>query len=232
MLVYLTYMLECLTLTSLTSSERFWIMIEHEKTHPTKLRKSGYHHGDLRAGLIEATRQLVEEKGPDGFSVTDACTLAGVSTAAPYKHFKDKSEMLVAMVMEGMARHRQNMLAALDGVPPGTPARIKALGLEYVTFALSEPGIFRLKFGGFTDRLDDPQLHEAGEGTFGIVLREVADCLGETDITPEIRRRGFMLWSFVHGLSFLLADQKLTKLGGDFELEHLLEDMAHRMLAP
>ena len=83
------------------------------------LKKSRYHHGDLRAGLIEATRRLVEEKGPDGFSVSDACRLAGVSTAAPYKHFKDKNEMLVAMVMEGMVRHRDNMLAALEGIHEG-----------------------------------------------------------------------------------------------------------------
>lgn len=196
------------------------------------LKKSNYHHGDLRAGLIEATRQLVEEKGPDGFSVTDACRLAGVSTAAPYKHFKDKSEMITAMVMEGMQRHRENMMAALQGVPQATPARIKVLGREYVNFALKEPGIFRLKFGGFTDRLDDPKLQEAGEGTFTLVLHEVAACLGESEITPDVRRRGFMLWSFVHGLSFLLADPKLSEMGGDMDLDFILEDISVRMLAP
>ena len=201
-----------------------------EKTEPTGLKKSSYHHGDLRAGLINATRALVEEKGPDGFSVTDACRLAGVSTAAPYKHFKDKSEMITAMVMERMQVHRQNMLSALDGVPEGTPARITALGREYVGFALREPGVFRLKFGGFTDRLDDPRLQQVGEGTFGIVLREVAMCLGVTDISQEVRRRGFMLWSFVHGLSFLLADQKLAVLGGEFDIDAVIDDMAVRML--
>ncbi|MEM9341944.1 MAG: TetR/AcrR family transcriptional regulator [Pseudomonadota bacterium] len=203
-----------------------------EKSKPSALKKSNYHHGDLRAGLIEATRQLVEEKGPDGFSVSDACRLAGVSTAAPYKHFKDKSEMITAMVMEGMTRHRDNMVAALGDVPPATPARIKALGREYVEFALKEPGVFRLKFGGFTDRLDDPKLQEAGEGTFTIVLHEVAACIGESEITPDVRRRGFMLWSFVHGLSFLLADPKLTSMGGEFDLEDILDDIAVRMLAP
>ena len=128
MLDSLTYMLEALTLTRDTTSERTWIMESAEKPKPTALRKSAYHHGDLRAGLIEATRQLVEEKGPDGFSVSDACRLAGVSTAAPYKHFKDKSEMIIAMVAEGMVRHRQNMLDALEGVPVGSPERVTALG--------------------------------------------------------------------------------------------------------
>ncbi|MEM6406843.1 MAG: TetR/AcrR family transcriptional regulator [Pseudomonadota bacterium] len=201
-----------------------------EKEKATTLKKSGYHHGDLRAGLIEATRQLVEEKGPDGFSVSDACRLAGVSTAAPYKHFKDKTEMLIAMVIEGMERHRDNMIAALEGIPVGTPERVRVLGEEYVTFALREPGIFRLKFGGFTDRLDDPRLTEAGQGTFTIVLHEVAACLGKTDITQEVRRRGFILWSFVHGLSFLLADPKLTEMGGEVVLNDLLEDVSKRVL--
>ncbi len=199
-------------------------------TDAKTLRKAGYHHGDLRAGLIEATRRLVEEKGPDGFSVSDACRLAGVSTAAPYKHFKDKNEMLVEVVLEGMARHRENMLAALEGVPEGSPKRVTAIGKEYVGFALREPGVFRLKFGGFTDRLDDDRLQQAGEQTFGILLREVAACLGEEDITQEVRRRGFMLWSFVHGLSFILYDRRTSAMGGEIDIDALLSDMSERVL--
>ena len=194
------------------------------------LQKLGYHHGDLRAGLIEATRRLVEEKGPDGFSVSDACRLAGVSTAAPYKHFKNKNEMLVAMVLQGMERHRDNMHKALEGLPAGSLKRIDALGREYVGFALREPGVFRLKFGGFTDRLDDERLKQAGEQTFGIVLQEVASCLGETEITDDVRTRGFMLWSFVHGLSFILYDKNLTEIGGPGELDTMLSEISRRVL--
>ncbi|MEM1005401.1 MAG: TetR/AcrR family transcriptional regulator [Pseudomonadota bacterium] len=193
--------------------------------------KKSYHHGDLRAALIEATRQLVEEKGPDSFSVSDACRLAGVSTAAPYKHFKDKTEMLVAAVLEGMDRHRNNMIAALDGIPEGTNDRITAIGLEYVAFALREPGIFRLKFGGFTDRIADERLEQGGQQSFGILLSEVAKCLHEPGITEEVRRRGFILWSFVHGLSFILYDQGLAEKGGEFVLRDLLEDVSKRMLS-
>lgn len=198
---------------------------------PRSAAKKRYHHGDLRAALIEATRQLVEEKGPDSFSVSDACRLAGVSTAAPYKHFKDKTEMLVAAVLEGLARHRDNMIAALDGVPEGSPERITAIGMEYVAFALREPGIFCLKFGGFTDRIADPRLEEAGQQSFDVLLAEVAKCLGESGITDEVRRRGFLLWSFVHGLSFILRDHVLAEKGGEFDLHDLLEDVSERMLS-
>jgi len=200
------------------------------ETGAAPIRKARYHHGDLRAGLIEATRRLVEERGPDKFSVSDACKLAGVSTAAPYKHFKDKNEMLVAMVLEGMARHRSNMMAALEGIPEGTPDRVTALGREYVNFALQEHGVFRLKFGGYTDRLEDSRLQTVGESIFDIVLHEVAACLGESGITAEVRRRGFMLWSFVHGLSFLLVDQKLSDMSGGVDVDALLKDISHRVL--
>ncbi|MEM9912161.1 MAG: TetR/AcrR family transcriptional regulator [Pseudomonadota bacterium] len=200
------------------------------KEHTGALRKDRYHHGDLRECLIEATRRLVEDKGADRFSVSEACRLAGVSTAAPYKHFRDRNDMLVAMVIAGMMRHRERMFAAIKDLPSGSPLRIKALGQEYVDFALKEPGVFRLKFGGYTDRLTDPELEEIGRATFDIVLREVAACLGEADITTVVRQRGFMLWSFVHGLSFLLNDQKLSEMGGEIDLDFMLGDVAERVL--
>lgn len=213
----------------MTSTEKN--LLSNSRATGHSVSKKGYHHGDLRAALIEATRQLVEEKGPDSFSVSEACRRAGVSTAAPYKHFKDKTEMLVATVLEGMDRHRSKMLAALEGVPEGSPERITAIGMEYIAFALNEPGIFRLKFGGFTDRIADHRLEEGGQQSFGVLLTEVAKCLGESGITEEVRRRGFLLWSFVHGLSFILHDKGLAEKGEEFDLHTLLEDVSERMLS-
>ncbi|MEX0303383.1 MAG: TetR/AcrR family transcriptional regulator [Leisingera sp.] len=204
---------------------------KHDANSKQAMLKKGYHHGDLRAALVEATRQLLEEKGPEKFSVSEACRLAGVSTAAPYKHFKDKTDMLVAAVLEGLERHRSRMLEALETVPEGSPDRLTVIGLEYIGFALREPEIFRLKFGGFADRIVDPRIEEDGQVTFGIVLAEVAKCIGEPEITQEVRRRGFLLWSFVHGLSFILQERELSKMGGEFDLRDLLEDVARRMLS-
>ena len=84
-------------------------------------RRTSYHHGDLRAQLIAAVRDLVETHGPDGFSVAEAARRAGVSSAAPYKHFRDRPELLRAVAAEGMDRLRDAMEAGLARHPTGSP---------------------------------------------------------------------------------------------------------------
>lgn len=191
--------------------------------------RTRYHHGDLRAALVEATRQLIEEKGSDHFSVSDACRRAGVSTAAPYKHFKNKDEMVLAVMLESMDRHYREMQADIAPHPEGSLARIKALGQNYISFALREPGVFRLRFGDFHN-IPHPQLETLGHNTYGVVLDEVAKCLGEPGITDKVRERGFMLWSFVHGLSFLTMNPELADLGGNLDVDALLTDVGLRIL--
>jgi AcrR family transcriptional regulator len=201
------------------------------KTRESTLAKRGYHHGDLRAVLVEATRRLVEENGPDHVSIAAACRLAGVSTAAPYKHFRDKTEMLNAVALDGMERQRVQMLEAIDGIPEGSPDRVAALGRVYVTFAVSEPGVFRLMFALSGEHEDEPELMAKGEEVFGLVKREVARCTGEPEDSAPVERRSFALWSFVHGLSFLTIDGKVAKMCGEVPLEPLLDDIARRVLA-
>jgi AcrR family transcriptional regulator len=192
--------------------------------------RSAYHHGNLRAQLIEATRGLVEEKGPDHFSVSEACRAAGVSTAAPYRHFRDREEMIAAVAAEGMRRHYEEMVGALEGLPPGSLDRIRALGRVYVGFARREPGVFRLIFGS----KHDPDLLAMQEGSdvrpFETVLDEVAAILGRSGIDEEVTRRGLLLWTFVHGLSFLLIDEVPEHKGLAVDVEALLEDVARRVL--
>ena len=77
------------------------VMTDHRTPPPPPPPKRAYHHGDLRGTLISATRQLLSERGADGFTLSDACRVAGVSTAAPYKHFRDKQEILEEIVARG-----------------------------------------------------------------------------------------------------------------------------------
>ncbi len=175
---------------------------------PTDKRAS-YHHGDLRAHLIETVRHLVEEKGIDGFSISEASRLAGVSSAAPYKHFADKMEIVRAVVLEGMRRLGTQMDEAANAAPPKPLARLNAIGAAYIHFAEAEQGVFRLMFGLTESHGKNPDIAAAGEETFGIVIREVTAAMPEGADPEEIRRRAFMLWTFVHGHAFLKIDGKL-----------------------
>lgn len=200
------------------------------KTDTIRQKRASYHHGDLRTQLIEAARELVEEKGPDGFSVSEACRRAGVSTAAPYKHFKDKTEMLREVAAAGMIRQSEQMMSELAPHPEGSLARVVALGRVYIRFATTEPGVFRLMFTWSGETDDDTKLYALGDQKFSVVQMEVAKCHGRSDITSEDRQKAFMLWSFVHGLSFLSIDGKLSDGKMPTDLETLLLDIARRVV--
>ena len=172
------------------------------------LSKSAYHHGDLRAQLLAAVRDLVETHGPDGFSVSEAARRAGVSTAAPYKHFKDRHEILRGVVAEAMDRLRRYMEAAASRFPEGSLEAVAAIGEAYVAFARDQPGVFRLAFGLTEGHEDDPDLMDKGRECFAVVVRSVAANMGRPEGEPEVSRRAYRLWAFVHGHSFLTIDRK------------------------
>lgn len=176
------------------------------------MAKTGYHHGDLKAQLVAVVRQLVEEKGPDGFSISEASRRAGVSTAAPYKHFKDKPAILKAVVTDGMERLETAMQEVIATLPVGSIERVNALGQAYIDFARAEPGVFRLVFGLTEGHEADETLMARGRDCFGIIIGAVADYLGLEPDDPKVARRAYMLWTFVHGHSFLVIDRKTAKM--------------------
>lgn len=192
--------------------------------------KAGYHHGDLKAQLIAAVRQLVEEHGPDGFSISEASRRAGVSTAAPYKHFKDRPAILKAVVMDGMARLQARMQQAIDPLPAASLERVDALGKTYIDFAREEPGVFRLVFGLTEDHEGDDELIACGNQCFGIILGAVADYLGLPVEDPIVLQKGYTLWTFVHGHSFLVIDRKAQKLALNIEEDAYLSSVSRAVL--
>ena len=105
--------------------------------------KKRFHHGDLREALIAATRDLLIEHGPDGFTLADACRRAGVTTAAPYKHFRDKQEIIEEIVARGFEELTAANAKAVAEGGPGTVAGITAIGLSYLDFAVAQPAVFR-----------------------------------------------------------------------------------------
>jgi AcrR family transcriptional regulator len=171
-------------------------------------RKKKYHHGDLKEQLLEAVRTLIERDGPDGWSIAEACRQAGVSTAAPYKHFKDRDDILRGVILAGMQRMGASMEAAAAAYPAGDPERIVALGQSYIDFARNEPGVFALMFGMAGAHDEAPELAEAGRAKFTIVMRVVAEHMGLSEDDPQVGARAYALWCAVHGHSFLVLDGK------------------------
>ncbi|WP_308918067.1 TetR-like C-terminal domain-containing protein [Jannaschia sp. LMIT008] len=188
-----------------------------------------YHHGDLRGALLEAIRVLVERDGPDRFRIAEACRIAGVSTAAPYKHFADRGEMLRGVALAGMTRLRDAMANATAAHPPGDPMQIAALGRSYVDFAQREPGVFRLMFSLTEGHEKDAALQAVGDEAEAIVQRVVADATGLDPESQDARLRAYALWCFVHGHCFLTLDGKTDPLPRPAE-DALLAMVGTRML--
>jgi AcrR family transcriptional regulator len=162
--------------------------------------------------------------------MSQASRAAGVSTAAPYRYFADKDELLNAVALEGMERQREAMEAGGALHPLGSEAAVTAIGLAYVNFATRERGVFRLMFSLTRTHAQHPELLQKGCNTFDVLLRHLAHRYALPADDPAILARGLKLWTFVHGLSFLLIDDKVSAMSISLDLHDTLADAARRFL--
>jgi AcrR family transcriptional regulator len=128
-------------------------------------RPSGRHHGDLRRALEEAALELVVTKGVGGFTMAEASRRAGVSVAAPYKHYADRDALLSALVVRAYTGQREQYRAAMAGrTDPGE--QLAAFAAAYVQFAADQPALFELTFAAGLDKARFPALAGAGQALF------------------------------------------------------------------
>ncbi|TVP71730.1 MAG: TetR/AcrR family transcriptional regulator [Rhodobacteraceae bacterium] len=158
--------------------------------------------------MFAAMRALVETHGPDVFSVAQAARRAGVTSAAPYEHFKDRQEIPCGVVSEAMDHLQTAKKSAAAAHPTGSLEAVAAIGLAYVDFARVGSGVFRLVFGLTEGHENAPDRQQKGASCLGVVVQAVGDRLGRPLEDPDVQRRAYMLWSFVHGHSFLHIDMK------------------------
>ncbi|MBU6378276.1 MAG: TetR/AcrR family transcriptional regulator [Gammaproteobacteria bacterium] len=193
-------------------------------------RKRRYHHGDLRETLIEATRELLIEKGADGFTLADACRRAGVTTAAPYKHFRDKSEILEVIVESGFDELTRRSMEAAEANGPGTLAGIIAMGHAYIAFAVAETAVFRLMFGQSSVVKRAEEVENKGRACFGGVIAQVELYCQRNAVPDDARRIALELWTFVHGASCLVIDQDYEKVAPGLDVPALITAVTPRLL--
>jgi AcrR family transcriptional regulator len=194
--------------------------------------KPRYHHGDLRQALIDATRQLLVEKGAEGFSLADACRLAGVTTAAPYKHFRSKQEILEAIVEQGFDTLSARSAAAVSEKGQGTLAGLIAMGQAYLAFAVEETAVFRLMFGQNPAIKRVHQVEATGRACFSNVIEQVAIYCAHNHVEGDAKAMALELWTFVHGASCLVIDEDYEKVAPGLDARALIASAATRLVLP
>ena len=196
---------------------------------PLSKRKT-HHHGDLKAELISATKALVAENGADAVSINQAARQAGVSTAAPYKHFKDRDALLTSVAHDCMIDMQTRTSDILAQHEKGSIEGIVAISRNYISFAVENANIFKLMFSlTRAHNLDDDMMEKSPEG-FRLVREAVGLYLGCGEDDKAAVDASFMIWSFVHGLSFIVIDEKSEAVGVQLDLDHVIETGIRNLL--
>ena len=134
----------------------------------------GYHHGNLREALLRAALELIAEKGPAGFTFAEAARWAGVSPAAPYRHFRDRDELLASVALRGFEQFEAALSRAWDDGRPDAFTALDRLGRAYLEFARIEPAYYSAMFEAGIPLTISQELRDAGERAFA-VLRAAAE---------------------------------------------------------
>ncbi|MBZ5735621.1 TetR/AcrR family transcriptional regulator [Nocardioides sp. TRM66260-LWL] len=186
-----------------------------------------YHHGNLRAALVDAGVQVVREHGAagaDAVALRDLARRVGVSHNAAYRHFADREELLGEIAGVGMTALTEAIAARLAtlGEPDAVRAArlaLREIGRGYVAFALADAGLFRLAFAAYPSLAGAPAMEPELEATveaspFG-QLNRALDALVEVGYLAPDARPGaeFTCWSLVHGLAMLFLEGPLQRLG-------------------
>ncbi|WP_328399692.1 TetR/AcrR family transcriptional regulator [Nocardia sp. NBC_00403] len=205
-------------------------------------RHRPYHHGSLRAALVDAGIVLAREGGPDRVVLREAARAAGVSHSAAYRHFADREALLAEVSRQARSELASRMRHHIDDATDPV-SRLGAVGTAYVDFALTEPGLFRTAFDSHptpgSDYQHDPSTtgevepQARGAEPFD-VLNQVLDEVQSAGLLDPRRRPGAAIaaWSAIHGLASLLIDGPLptTKADIDFALGQVLELVARGLL--
>ncbi|WP_221801315.1 TetR/AcrR family transcriptional regulator [Oceanobacter mangrovi] len=175
----------------------------------TPIENDSYHHGNLRQALLDAAVRTLKNHSVEQLSLRALAREAGVSQTAPYRHFKDKHQLLAELATQGFDELTEALLA--DRQPEDNTAQaMSACGRGYLRFALNNPEKYRLMFGkGMHDRTLYPELEASGMRAFGVLQEWVTRGIENDELDasdPELT--AYHVWACVHGLASLIMDGK------------------------
>ncbi len=172
--------------------------------------RRGYHHGNLREALIKAALSLIGEKGPAGFTIAEAARSAGVSPAAPYRHFRDREELMGDVARMGFERFAACLETAWRGGAPTPLEALQNTGRAYLAFARDEPAYYAAMFETGLPQTPGPELTEASARAFEVLVKaaeKVIEKLPEKD-RPPAQMVALHIWSVAHGVASLFGRNK------------------------
>jgi AcrR family transcriptional regulator len=185
----------------------------------------GYHHGNLKEALIRAALDLIKEKGAAGFTFAEAARAAGVSPAAPYRHFRDRDELLADVARRGFEQFEGALSRAWDEGRPDPLTAFDRMGRAYLDFARREPAFYSAMFEAGISLDATPELRQASERSFN-VLRGASEIL-VAKIPPGERPPALMvalhIWSMTHGIASLFGRGDASRRTLPMSPEDLLE---------
>ena len=169
--------------------------------------RRGYHHGNLREALIDAALSLIASKGPAGFTFAEAARSAGVSPAAPYRHYKDREALIADVAAKGFEAFTKTLSEAWQEGKPEPFVALKRLGRAYLDFARTEPAFYSAMFETGLGLAQHDELCKASDAAFQ-VLREAVEVLLAR--APEGKRPPALMvalhvWAVSHGIASLFG---------------------------
>jgi AcrR family transcriptional regulator len=185
----------------------------------------GYHHGNLKEALVRAALELIAEKGPAGFTFADAARWAGVSAAAPYRHFRDREDLLSDVARRGFEAFEQRLMQAWDEGRPSPGAAFERLGKAYLAFAREEPAFYSAMFEAGIPLDATPELRAAGDRAFAVIRNacEVMVASLPAKERPPALMMALHIWSMSHGIASLFARGDASQRKLPMSAEDLLE---------
>jgi AcrR family transcriptional regulator len=185
----------------------------------------GYHHGNLKEALMRAAIELIAEKGPAGFTFADAARWAGVSAAAPYRHYRDRDALLSDVAQRGFEQFEQRLLKAWDEGRPKPVTAFERTGKAYLAFAREEPSFYSAMFEAGIPLDATPELRAAGDRAFAVLRNacEIIVAALPASKRPPALMMALHVWAMSHGIASLFARGESSQRKLPMSAEDLLE---------
>jgi AcrR family transcriptional regulator len=176
--------------------------------------RRGYHHGGLKDALVEAARALMAEHGAAGFTLAEAAKRVGVTTAAPYRHFADRNDLMGELARRGFGLFAERLAGAWDDGRPDPRAAFRRMGRAYLSFAVAEPGLYVAMFDSAKSLRGLAALSVANKAFDGLCLA-AAGVLAANGDAREVRIFALEVWALAHGTAMLALAGHFDAARGD-----------------